>query len=181
MSRLILPGWQGSGPGHWQRCWAAEDDRCRVVEQDDWERPELGAWLDRLHAAVMNSPGSILIAHSLGAVLVAHYARRHPDAPVAGALLVAPADVDALSSDHALASFQPAPLSPLPFPSLLALSRNDPYISVARGQLFARAWGSELVDLGEAGHVNTESGHGPWRQGFTLADHLEQHLVRAAA
>jgi predicted alpha/beta hydrolase family esterase len=181
MSRLIVPGWQGSGIGHWQRCWLEVDADARIVEQANWQAPRLGAWIDRLDAAVRKSPQSTLIAHSLGAVLVAHYAKLFPDAPVAAALLVAPADVDALPADHVLADFAPAPLEALPFPSLLAISRDDPYISVERGRLFAQGWGSELVDLGNAGHVNTESGHGRWPEGFRLAARLDARLSRAAA
>lgn len=172
MSRLIIPGWHGSGAGHWQRCWPEVDPDSRLVEQEDWERPDLRRWLDRLDAAVRRSPRSTLIAHSLGAVLVAHYARLHPGAPVRAALLVAPADVEALGAGHALAAFGPLPQEPLPFPSLLAYSLDDPYLAVPRAKWLARRWGSEAVDLGRAGHVNIESGHGRWPQGFALAARL---------
>ncbi|MCX5495283.1 alpha/beta hydrolase [Kaistia dalseonensis] len=181
MSRLIIPGWQGSGIGHWQRFWAELDADSRVVEQDEWDFPVLEDWIVRLDGAVRQAPGSMLVVHSLGCLLVAHYAERFPDAPVGRALLVAPPDIDALPSDHTLAGFQPAPLAALPFPSLLALSRNDPYITFERGRLLAERWGSEFADLGRAGHVNTESGHGRWDEGFRLADRLSGMKTRAAA
>ncbi|WEK50115.1 MAG: alpha/beta hydrolase [Candidatus Kaistia colombiensis] len=180
MSRLIIPGWQGSGAGHWQRHWLDVDADARIVEQDDWHAPKLEAWLARLDAAIRRTRQPVLIAHSLGAVLVAHYARRYPRAPIAGALLVAPADTESLDADHPIADFAPVPLARLPFPSMLALSRNDPYISVERGRLFAARWGAELVDLGSAGHVNAESGYGRWANGFRLASRLGTQL-RAAA
>jgi len=181
MSRLIIPGWQGSGAGHWQRRWLDVDADARIVEQDDWHAPKLEAWLSRLDAAIRRTRQPILVAHSLGAVLVAAYAKRYPRNNIAGALLVAPADVDSLDADHPLADFGDVPLSRLPFPSILALSRNDPYISVDRGRLFAARWGSELVDLGHAGHVNPESGHGHWPAGFRLASQLGRQPIRAAA
>lgn len=181
MSRLIIPGWQGSGHGHWQRRWLDVDADARIVEQDDWHAPKLEAWLGRLDAAIRRTRQPVLIAHSLGAVLVAHYARRYPRAPIAGALLVAPADTESLAADHPLADFAPVPLARLPFPTTLALSRNDPYISVERGRLFASRWGSELIDLGHAGHVNTESGHGHWPAGFWLASRLGSQPICAAA
>lgn len=178
MTRLVLPGYLGSGPGHWQRRWLDLDVTARLVEQDDWERPELSAWLARLEAAVAGAPGAVLVAHSLGAALVTHFAARHPRAPVAGALLVAPADVDALvPKQPQFESFAPLPRAPLPFPSVLAASRNDPYVAFARAEAMAADWGSGLVDLGNAGHVNIESGHGPWADGF----HLVAALGREAA
>lgn len=181
MSRLIIPGWQGSGAGHWQRRWLDVDADARFVEQDDWHEPDLEAWLARLDAAIRRTRQSTLIAHSLGVILVAHYARRYPRAPISGALLVAPADVESLAADHPIAGFGSVPLAPLPFPTILAVSRNDPYVSVDRGRQFAACWGSELVDLGHAGHVNAESGHGRWADGFRLAARLGNRLVSTAA
>lgn len=181
MSRLIIPGWQGSGVGHWQRRWLDVDADARVVEQDNWHEPDLESWLARLDAAVRQTRPSTLIAHSLGVVLVAHYARRYPRSPITGALLVAPADIESLPADHPIAGFGPVPLTRLPFPTILALSRNDPYVSVERGRLFAKRWGSELVDLGHAGHVNAESGHGRWADGFRLAAQLGTSPARSAA
>lgn len=181
MSRLIIPGWQGSGSGHWQRRWLDVDADARIVEQDDWHAPDLDSWLTRLHAAILRTQQPVLVAHSLGVILVAHYAKRYPRAPIAGALLVAPADVERLADEHPLAGFGAIPLARLPFPSILALSRNDPYVSVDRGRIFAARWGSELHDLGSAGHVNTESGHGKWADGFRLVSRIGGRAVRAAA
>ena len=39
---LTLPGWQGSGPEHWQSRWEALHGFIRV-EQHDWMRPLRGA------------------------------------------------------------------------------------------------------------------------------------------
>ena len=127
-------------------------------------------------------PGAILVGHSLGALLIAHLAERHPWLPVAGALLVAPADADAATRagrtlrDITAGGFSPMPLSPLRFPAVLAASRNDPYLGFARAHALARLWEARFVDLGAAGHVNVASGHGPWPDGLKL---LEQ--VRALA
>src|SRR6185503_6503186 len=92
---LILPGLGGSGPGHWQTRWEARDPACARVEQRDWDRPELAAWLAAVDDALERVDGRVvLVAHSLGCVLVAHGARRPAWSRVAAALLVAPADVD---------------------------------------------------------------------------------------
>jgi len=170
---LMLPGYGDSGPQHWQSRWEAEDAECRRVVQRDWLAPTLAEWHECLDAAVAACERPpILVAHSLGCVLVAHWARKGRR-PVASALLVAPADADmiALVLD-VVASFAPVPLETLPFPSIVVSSTNDPYLSVERAQAFARAWGSRLVVIEGAGHINTDSGHGDWPQGRQLLDEL---------
>ena len=71
VSVLILPGWQGSGPGHWQMQWARLYGYT-VVEQNDWLHPLRGDWLARLDEVVIDAPGPVvLVAHSLGCILTA--------------------------------------------------------------------------------------------------------------
>jgi serine hydrolase len=170
---LMLPGYGDSGPEHWQSLWEAEDARCRRVVQRDWLEPTLAEWRERLDGAVAACERPpILAAHSLGCVLVAHWTRQARK-PVAAALLVAPADIDMLALVlDAVASFAPVPLEPLPFPSIVVASTNDPYVSVERAQAFARAWGSRFVLIEGAGHINTDSGHGDWPHGRQLLEEL---------
>lgn len=170
---LMLPGYGDSGPQHWQSLWEAEDARCRRVVQRDWHAPTLPEWLACLEDAVAACERPpMFVAHSLGCALVAHWARQ-ARRPISGALLVAPADVDmvALVLD-VVASFAPVPLETLPFPSTVVASTNDVYVSVERAQAFARAWGSRFVLIEEAGHINTDSGHGDWPQGRQLLAEL---------
>jgi predicted alpha/beta hydrolase family esterase len=60
----------------------------------------------------------------------------------------------------------------MPFPSIVVASTDDPYVSAERASAFARAWGSRLVTLQGAGHINTDSGYGEWREGRRLLDEL---------
>lgn len=160
---LIIPGFQGSGEGHWQRHWLSDDPDALLVEQDSWDEPELEAWLSRLADAVSRYPGSTLVAHSLGVPLVVHLAHRHPQLEIDRALLVAPADVDLRVMAHeCFRSFVSLPLDRLPFAATVCASRNDPYISFNRAAGFAVDWGARLIDMGHAGHINVESGHGRW-------------------
>lgn len=165
---LVLPGYGDSGPAHWQTLWERRHGYTRVV-QDDWERPDVEAWKRRLRDAVAGAPGPVvLVAHSLGCALVAHSAAG-VGARVAGALLVAPPDVDEIR--HLLPeieSFAPMPMAPLPFSSVVVGSTNDPYAEPARVRAFASAWGARFVDVGAAGHINVESGHGDWSEGHRL-------------
>ena len=163
---LILPGWQNSGPQHWQSLWEAAHGYSRV-EQHDWQRPLRGDWIARLEDVLLSRPEpSVVVAHSLGCLLVAAWAAhsRNPQL-VKAALLVAPGDVEREELAPVLASWSPVALQRLPFPSVLVGSRNDPYCSFERAQAFAGYWGSEFKDLGAAGHINAESGLGAWPQG----------------
>ena len=165
-SILILPGWKNSGPQHWQSLWEVAHGYARV-EQHDWQRPLRGDWIARLEDVLLSRPEpSVLIAHSLGCLLVAAWAAHSRNTHlVKAALLVAPADVERDELAPVLASWSPVVLRPLPFKSVLVGSRNDPYCSSERAQAFAQHWGSAFKDLGEAGHINTESGLGAWPQG----------------
>ncbi|WP_437303237.1 RBBP9/YdeN family alpha/beta hydrolase [Sorangium sp. So ce388] len=170
---LLLPGLGGSGPEHWQTLWEREYGYTRVL-QDDWDRPALDAWVARLDEAVRGAPGPVaLVAHSLACALVAHWARGAATGRVIGALLVAPADVDSEQrTPPEVRSFSPMPLDPLPFATIVAASRTDPYVDVARARHFARAWGAAFVDAGDAGHINAESGLGLWHEGHLLVSGL---------
>lgn len=175
MTTLIVPGLYGSGPGHWQHRWLAEIDDAVLVEQRDWARPDRDEWLARLTDAVVAHPGALLVGHSLGAVLIAHLATERPDLPIGGALLVAPADVDDRANRRApIGSFAPLPTRPFAFPSILVASRNDAWMGFDKARVLANLWESAFVDLGEAGHVNAETGLGGWAFGRTLLARLDR-------
>ncbi|WP_244488192.1 alpha/beta hydrolase [Aureimonas sp. Leaf454] len=180
---LIVPGLNGSPAGHWQHHWAAGDAGAELVEQEDWTKPDLDHWLHALEARIeASAPGVILVAHSLGCALVAALAGRPAVSHVGGALLVAPADLGALADRHpGVRAFSRAESSPLPFASILVASRNDPFMSFSAAERQAARWGSALYDLGEAGHVNIASGHGPWDDAPVLADGLRGRRARSPA
>jgi predicted alpha/beta hydrolase family esterase len=175
MTDLILPGLHGSGPDHWQRWWLNTSREARLVEQDDWENPRLADWLERLAAAVAAIPDATLIAHSLACALVARFAAGTSRLAIRGALLVAPADVDAPTLPPEARDFAPMALQRLPFPSLVVASSNDPYVTMSRARLFAARWGAEFIDIGAKGHISTDDGFGPWPEGLRLAERLTEH------
>lgn len=163
---LLLPGWQNSDEAHWQSHWEREYGWYRV-EQHDWLRPLRGDWIVRLEEVVLASHGPlVLVAHSLGCLLVAAWAAhsRHTDR-VRAALLVAPGDAEQQDLRSVLPSWSPIVRQPLPFASRLVASRNDPYCRLERARAMAQAWGSDWVDYGERGHINAQSGLGNWPQG----------------
>lgn len=173
---LTVPGLGGSGPNHWQTLWEHEPNISRV-EQRDPDEPVLAEWVARLDRAVTQARAPVvLVAHSLGVALVNHWAGR-VQGHVKGALLVAPADVDAKDHPPKAQRFGPMPLAPLPFPSIVVASENDPFVSLDRARFFADVWGSRFVNVGRLGHINADSGLGRWADGFALADELRRDLA----
>ncbi len=171
---LLVPGLNGSGTGHWQREWVERDPSAELLEQEDWARPRLADWLHALEARLESLPGTVLVAHSLGCALVAALAHRPAAAHVAGALLVAPAEAGRLSQTvPGAAEFAQASGARLPFPSILVASRDDPFMRFDEAEAHAGRWGSGLVDLGLAGHINVASGFGHWPEGMVLAEGLK--------
>ncbi|OIN93617.1 MAG: alpha/beta hydrolase [Comamonadaceae bacterium CG1_02_60_18] len=170
---LLLPGWQDSGPGHWQSLWEAQFGYQRV-RQHDWLRPLRGDWIARLEDVVQSQHGPlVLAAHSLGCQLVAAWAAISPSTHrIQGALLVAPGDAEREELRPHMASWSPLVLQRLPFKSTLVASSNDPYCTLARVAQFASAWGSDLVVAGVLGHINADSGLGDWPQGQALLNTL---------
>jgi uncharacterized protein len=166
---LIVPGYTNSGPGHWQSRWQEKLSTARRVEQAEWAEPVREDWIERMAEAVNQSTRPVVIvAHSLG-VATAIQAIPHFKKPVAGAFLVAPPDVAnaAIRPKH-LQTFGPYPRDPLPFPSIVIASRNDHFIDYEVADDLAATWGSVLVDAGHSGHINAESGHGPWPEGIMV-------------
>ena len=170
---LILPGWQNSGPEHWQSRWESLHGYQRV-DQHDWMTPKRGDWIARLEDVLLGcDEPAVLVAHSLGCLHVAAWASHTKNtARVKAALLVAPGDAEREEMRPLLPTWSPIALQRLPFPSVLVGSHNDPYCSFERAQTFASAWGSRFVDLGQAGHINAESGLGDWPAGHALLQSL---------
>ena len=117
---LLLPGWQNSGPAHWQSRWEALQTAPFAfvrVEQSDWMRPLRGDWMIQLEEAVLAAPGPVLlVAHSLGCMLTAAWAEHSQNTDrVVGALLVAPGDPEREELRAVLKSWAPIVRKPLPF------------------------------------------------------------------
>jgi uncharacterized protein len=171
---LVLPGWQNSGPRHWQSRWEALYGDVRV-EQSDWMHPLRGDWMMRLDEAIGElearepQPQVALVAHSLGCQLVAAWAAHsRKTARVRAALLVAPPDVERDEVRGVLHSFVPIVRERLPFPSLAVISTDDPFCALDRARTMATDWGSQVLELRQRGHLNSDSGLGDWPEGRQL-------------
>ncbi len=171
---LILPGHGNSGENHWQTLWEREYDFKRI-EQHNWLTPTCDDWVETIEKEVSkyDSEEVILVAHSLACIAVAYWAERY-NRYIKGALLVAPCDTEAPTTPPGIVGFDPIPAIELPFPSIVVTSLDDHFASWERAEAFAECWGSKLVNIGKAGHINPSSGYGKWRWGLELLKRLDE-------
>ncbi len=170
---FLLPGWQNSGPGHWQTRWEEVHGDHRV-EQHEWMRPLRGDWLARLEEEVLAAPGPVVFAaHSLGCLLTAAWAAHSRTThKVRGALLVAPADLEREDLRQLIPGWAPIVRQRLPFPAITIAANDDPYGAIERSRQLAQDWGARFIDAGPGGHLNAESGLGDWPAGRKLLSDL---------
>jgi len=175
---LLLPGWQNSGPAHWQSLWERQWGYERL-QQDDWWWPRRGDWMARLQDSLLaDERPTVLVAHSLGCHLVSAWASHAADTSrVVAALLVAPPDLSRADLPPQLQAWagphHPGPAT-LPFACTAVLSSNDPFCEPMRGLQMAAAWGAHIETIGACGHINGDSGLGDWPDGQAILQALIQ-------
>lgn len=174
---LVIPGLNDSGPTHWQSHLQAHFRHTVRVQQPDWATPDLSAWAARIDATLAALPPArwVAVAHSFGCLaLLRHLATREPRRPglhgVQSALLVAPADPDKFNVAAQLPQCHPG------IDTVLVASETDPWMAYPRARGWARTWGSRLINLGDAGHINVAAGFGP----LPLATSVAQQLIHRA-
>lgn len=168
MSILLLAGINDSGPSHWQRLWLPRFKRPVWVDHKDWDEPDADEWVPDLEAALAQAEGpKVVVAHSLGCLLMCEWLKRHPGAKLDGAFLVAPPDPASPAFPHHLVSgFGPGHEVHLDFPAVVVASRDDPYAGFAYAGECAQAWSAPIIDAGHQGHLNAGSGLGEWEEGW---------------
>jgi predicted alpha/beta hydrolase family esterase len=178
---LIVPGLRDHVPGHWQTLLEAKLAKVRSVPPLEHNKLSLAARVEAIQRELDAIAGPvILVAHSAGVLMVVHWAALHKR-PIKGALLAAPPDLAASWPDNyptpdslRANGWSPLPRDRLPFPSILAASSNDYLASVDAAARMARDWGSELVNLGDVGHLNPAAGYGEWPQAERLIQALDR-------
>jgi len=171
---LIIPGLGDSGQNHWQSFWLQKFSNSSKVIQDNWDEPILEQWLNRLDNAIqlINKP-TVLVAHSLAVSLVMHWVNQNSTTNIIGAMFVAPADVDSPAhTPDFLRHFAPIPIHKLPFPSIVIGSENDTYMTIERAEELAIKWGSDFVNIGQKGHINSDSNLEYWEEGQIILQQL---------
>ncbi|HVZ03953.1 alpha/beta hydrolase [Hyphomicrobium sp.] len=165
---LIVPGLRSSGPTHWQTWLESRVTGSIRISQRDWNDPHLPDWSARVRSEIKRATGRIfIVAHSFGALAAVQAASDHVER-ITGALLVAPADPE----EFGVAEFLPT--KPLGFPAIVVASTNDPWMELDRAGYWAALWQAELINLGNAGHINAESGFGPWPEALAFLERLRR-------
>lgn len=168
-SVLLVPGYGNSGPAHWQSHWQSRLPKAVRAELGDWDHPDEASWLARLKLELPPADDKVvLVAHSLGCLLVVNLLAACAPTRVAGAFLVAPPDPAHAAFPSQISGFRDFITTRLSVPSLVVSSTNDPYSPPGFGPHCATLWGSRHVSIGAAGHINAASGHGPWEEGLEL-------------
>jgi predicted alpha/beta hydrolase family esterase len=170
---LILPGLGNSGDAHWQTLWEKQFGFIRV-QQREWDKPVCSDWIDTIDGKIseLNPAAVILVGHSLACCTVAFWVKRF-NRKIKGALLVAPSDTEADSYPPGTTGFKPMPMNAIPFPTITITSSDDFYVRLDRAQQFAKAWNSELINIGPAGHINASSNLGSWPEGLEYLKKLD--------
>jgi predicted alpha/beta hydrolase family esterase len=170
---FIVPGLGNSGTDHWQTFFEMTINPICRINQQEWDAPDCNDWIETIDHTVSSYDLStvILIGHSLGCAAIVHWAKRY-NKKIKGALLVAPSDVEAKQYTFPTVGFSPIPLIGINFKTIVVASSNDPWISIERAKQFAEHWGSELIEIGNAGHINAASGHKNWIEGLTFLKKL---------
>ncbi|MFO1388646.1 RBBP9/YdeN family alpha/beta hydrolase [Cellvibrio sp.] len=173
---LFLAGYGNSTGDHWQAKWFNAFPSSIWVEQN-WESPNRNEWVSALDIALgKTSNPVVIISHSLGGLAFVEWANQYPEQlqqKIRGAFLVAVPDADADSFPAAISGFSSTPAQKIAIPAIMVMSSDDPYCTLERSRYFAKAWGSELINIGAKGHINTSAGLGDWPEG---EQHLHQFL-----
>ena len=171
-SILIIPGHLGAAEDHWQSRWESKLKTAYRVEQSNWAAPVLADWIGALRSAVVSARQPIvLVAHGLGVIAISHLVQSPAlngsvDA-VAGAFMVAPVSDESIVADPRIdPSFAPTPRNRLPFHCHVIASSNDPLCALPVAQAMAKDWGATVANAGDVGHIDPNSGHGPWPEGL---------------
>jgi uncharacterized protein len=180
-THLVIPGYHGSPQGHWQQWLTTQLPGSTLLDGIDWEQPVLATWAGRVRELLTRAPEPLtLVAHSFGCLAAVVATADRPD-KVADLILVAPADPArfdflGLRSTSAFPQFQlehALPERSLQVSGIVIGSSNDPWLQLEQAQRFAQRWKLDFHDAGAVGHLNIESGHGPWVQGLDLL--LQRH------
>ena len=169
---MVIPGWQGSGDGHWQT-WLEE--QLQAAGRDtrrpafaDLDNPDPLDWLGALLMTLVDLPddGFDVVAHSLGAVLWLHHVVASNDSPrPARVALVAPPSPRTTVPE--IAAFFPPPLDVdavrhAADGTVLIAGDDDPYLPEGIAAAYGLPLKIATTVVPGGGHINVESGYGEW-------------------
>ncbi|WP_066627190.1 RBBP9/YdeN family alpha/beta hydrolase [Labilibacter marinus] len=172
-----LPGFGGSNENHWQSIFERLLPNCNRIEQANWDEPNREDWVETIEKNLesVDLSNVVFVTHSLGGITLAHWFKAYGK-KVKGAFIVAPPHLDENLQVEEIKNFLPVPKGELAFPSILIASTNDQWSAIEDSEKLAKYWGSSFVNIGDAGHVNADSGFGEWEQGQELLKSFVEKL-----
>jgi predicted alpha/beta hydrolase family esterase len=172
---INIPGLHNSGEDHWQTHFEKQrPSEFKRIIQENWDEPDCERWIDRIDLELqgMDHSNLILIGHSIGCIAIVKWFEKYRRL-IKGAMLVAPSDSERDGYPTYISGFTPIPNFKLPFPSIVVASTDDHVTDPKRSHELAENWGSKLILLENAGHIEPKSGFGKWDFGFELLNTLE--------
>lgn len=168
---LLVPGINNSGPAHWQSIWESRHAKIQRVMQRDWDHPDCDEWVEALDESVRfaNEP-PIIVAHSLGCLVVASWAARS-NRPVHAVLLVAVPDPDGYGFPREAIGFSPVTNELRGKRITIISSTDDPYSTAAYTLQRVEQWNADHISLASCGHINAASGLADWAAGWSIVEH----------
>ena len=166
---FIIPGYGGSGADHWQTYFENTQENFQRIQQRDWDNPVIDEWVENVEKAISgyDLETVVLVAHSLGCWTVAEWAKRY-NRKIKGALLVAPPDAVLVQEKIHHCIFTEISIQKINTKTILVASTNDHWATIDTAKGYADSWGSEFINIGDAGHINNLSGYGEWNQGLEI-------------
>ncbi|WP_375493855.1 RBBP9/YdeN family alpha/beta hydrolase [uncultured Jatrophihabitans sp.] len=169
---VVIPGWQGSGQGHWQT-WLEGELRAQERQTlrpafADLDNPDLDDWLTALRASLADLPadGYDVVAHSLGSVLWLHHVAGPGTSPrAARVLLVAPPSPHTTIPE--VAEFFPPPLDIDTVRrgadgTVLVAGDDDEYLPEGIAAAYGLPLKMATTVVPGGGHLNPDAGYGEW-------------------
>lgn len=159
-SIVLVPGLRNSDDYHWQSFWARRFAGWRRISQRNWVQPDIENWVSAIRRELAVCPHPvILIGHSFGALASRLVVQNNPE-NIAGIVMVAPAEPSYFQLEEKITTTKSKT------PGIVFGSHNDPLMPFGRAIYWASHWQYDIIDLGDAGHINSESGYGEWEYGL---------------
>jgi len=161
---LLLHGWGGSDSPHWQSWLAGEIAKeygtVSFLKFSDFDFPDLEVWKKELLYTLETFKPDIVVCHSLANTLWFHCIEEIIE--VEKLYLVAPPSFECAVEE--IQEFFPLqlPTATKAKDAILIVSTDDPYISVEEAVELQKSLQINMKVIPEAGHINSDSGYGPW-------------------
>ncbi len=170
MHTIIVPGIGGSDHNHWQSWLQRRLTSCSRVQQQDWNKPFLAQWVESFVSvtSLIETPIQV-VAHSFGCLTTVAAVQQYPELAkkIKKLILVAPANPSRFGENgfarDSLGNYADFfNRIKLNIRAEMIISENDPWLNFEDAQALAQAWNIQAINLGQVGHINVDSGFGPF-------------------